>query len=462
MSVLYVRNKDGQFVAIPTINIEAPDSGGNAEDGFSPIATVTQTDSGAVISITDKNGRTTATITNGKDGADGQPGKDGADGAPGEKGDKGDKGDPGKQGIPGTAAQVRINPETQMWEYANEYDEQGNPVWISSDLKAVGEKGEKGDTGAPGADGAKGDKGDKGDTGATGAQGEPGKDGVNGKDGTSATHSWNGTVLTITSASGTSSADLKGAKGDKGDKGDSIKGDKGDTGATGATGPKPVKGVDYWTDADQEAIVQQVITALGTPVFGRVDTDNNIILTGELADGTYTIKYEDADGNMVEIGTLDNIEVPEIINWIPRSINSDKTEFVGANGEDGYKSNTRLNSTAVESTSNATGYCVTGFIPVKYGDVVWFKNIAFTPGVSDSGAYIWTYKSDFTKNGTAGAQSSQLTTTHFAFKPVEIYEDTGYIKSVTMADSTLEYAYIRISAKGIGADSVITVNQPIE
>lgn len=44
----------------------------DGEDGFSPIATVTQTDSGAVISITDKDGTTTATITNGKDGTDGK------------------------------------------------------------------------------------------------------------------------------------------------------------------------------------------------------------------------------------------------------------------------------------------------------------------------------------------------------------------------------------------------------
>ena len=80
------------------------------EDGFSPVASVTQTNSGAVITITDKGGTTTATVTNGKDGATGEK---------------------GEQGIPG-------------------------------------EKGEKGDTGAPGADGAKGDKGDKGDTGSPG------------------------------------------------------------------------------------------------------------------------------------------------------------------------------------------------------------------------------------------------------------------------------------------------------
>lgn len=49
--------------------------GGSGEDGFSPIATVEQTEDGAVISITDKNGNTEATIVNGKDGKDGKDGK---------------------------------------------------------------------------------------------------------------------------------------------------------------------------------------------------------------------------------------------------------------------------------------------------------------------------------------------------------------------------------------------------
>ena len=39
-------------------------------DGFSPVATVTQTASGATVSITDKNGTTTANISNGADGSD--------------------------------------------------------------------------------------------------------------------------------------------------------------------------------------------------------------------------------------------------------------------------------------------------------------------------------------------------------------------------------------------------------
>ena len=77
------------------------------QDGFSPIATVTQTEDGATISIQDANGTTTAKVSNGapgrqgdpgpqgEPGKDGAPGKDGQDGAPGAKGEKGETGDSG-------------------------------------------------------------------------------------------------------------------------------------------------------------------------------------------------------------------------------------------------------------------------------------------------------------------------------------------------------------------------------
>lgn len=70
------------------------------------------------------------------------------------------------------------------------------------------------------------------------------KEPAGGNDGISCTHSWNGTTLTVTSASGTSSANLKGEKGDKGDDGDD--------------GYTPVKGTDYWTEADKQEMVNEV------------------------------------------------------------------------------------------------------------------------------------------------------------------------------------------------------------
>lgn len=192
--------------------------GADGQDGYSPTATVTQTETGATITITDKNGTTTTNITNGKDG-------------------------------------------------------------------------------------------EKGDTGATG------------NDGVSATHSWNGTTLTITSASGTSSADLKGEKGEKGATGSdgkdgtdgvgissvtqtttsttdggtnvitvtktdgttstfSVKnGSKGSTGATGETGADgytPVKGTDYWTEADKEEIISELEESTVTLDKGYISLPNSV------------------------------------------------------------------------------------------------------------------------------------------------------------------------------------------
>lgn len=101
----------------------------------------------------------------------------------------------------------------------------------------AGPVGPQGPVGPEGADGTmtfedltpeqkaslKGDKGDKGDTGAAGPQGEPGP------------------------------------KGDKGDPG--PQGPQGLQGEPGTNGTTPVKGVDYWTAADQTSIINQLKTA---------------------------------------------------------------------------------------------------------------------------------------------------------------------------------------------------------
>lgn len=56
---------------------------------------------------------------------------------------------------------------------------------------------------------------------------------------------------------------IRGPKGDKGDKGDTgSTGPKGDKGDKGDAGPAPVRGTDYWTEADQNAIIDAVLNAL--------------------------------------------------------------------------------------------------------------------------------------------------------------------------------------------------------
>ena len=111
----------------------------------------------------------------------------------------------------------------------------------------------------------------------------------------------------------------------------------------GEDGYIPVKGTDYWTEADKASMIQDVIDALGgTPVFGVVDANNNIILTGNLADGTYTLKYEDADGNVTTIGTLNHSNAPEVTytNLFDPTTASINTRMSGSSSaskvQDGY------------------------------------------------------------------------------------------------------------------------------
>jgi hypothetical protein len=77
-------------------------------------------------------------------------------------------------------------------------------------------------------------------------------------------------------------------------------GGKGDTGAQGPRGPAYTL-----SETDKAEIVAAVIESLGgNPIFGYVDENNNIIVSGNLADGTYSVKYEMEDGSTVEIGDL--------------------------------------------------------------------------------------------------------------------------------------------------------------
>ena len=234
--------------------------------------------------------------------------------------------------------------------------------------------------------------------------------------------------------------------------------------------------MDYWTEADQEAVVQQVIAALGTPVFGRVDGDKNIILTGELADGVYTLTYEDAEGNATQIGTLTLKDEPAYTNILPLAINSDKTPFGGTNGELGYKTGYRLNSSGVESA--VSDWEVTGFIPITTQDVLYFKNIQIR-GNNQKHDYIGLYNASF----------SSLTSTQVISVFIEqtlknagsAPEDYGitldadnnlvsidFKKLSTTAYGSVSVAgwanvkYIRFSCFGITEESVITKNEPVE
>ena len=238
--------------------------------------------------------------------------------------------------------------------------------------------------------------------------------------------------------------------------------DNGDSKSVTGYTPLPEKGVDYYTAADLEAIVQQVIAALGTPVFGTVDADNNIILSGELANGAYTVKYEDADGNLIDIGALSMISY---INQIPISTDTDGSIFNGT----GYAVGKRLNSSgAVADVANPSApkaAILTGYIPVKKGDIVRFKNCYIdtnevssdTYGQNSWGVSWWFYNASKTAVGSVvwtAAASNNLYTA--------VVDSDGLVRQVTITGSDVGYVRITFAPEGDASQAIITVNQEID
>lgn len=115
-------------------------------------------------------------------------------------------GPPGEKGDPGDSAyQIALSTGFEGTE----------EEWIAS-LK--GPKGDTGETGLQGETGPKGETGPQGEPGVQGPKGDTGETGPQGEPG------------------------IQGPKGEQG-----IQGPKGDAGADGKT---PVRGADYWTEAD--------------------------------------------------------------------------------------------------------------------------------------------------------------------------------------------------------------------
>ena len=106
-------------------------------------------------------------------------------------------------------------------------------------------RGEKGDKGEPGADGAKGDPGETGPQGPTGPQGETGPQGPTGPQG--------------------------------------EKGPQGETGPQGPAGAAPVKGTDYFTEADKQEMAAAAAAQVSVPVSSVDGQTGAVSLAGTYA-----------------------------------------------------------------------------------------------------------------------------------------------------------------------------------
>lgn len=224
------------------------------------------------------------------------------------------------------------------------------------------------------------------------------------------------------------------------------------------------KGVDYWTDEDKAEITAQVqavcvaknqgsanvgkILVVGTDgnltladmpeggasgdVVGVLDEANNILLSGNLADGIYTLKYENADGTYTEIGTL---EVGEI--------EKPKTNFAGTLTV-GRLSNSAEGNISTDTQSGR----VTDFIAITKGDLIRVS------GYNLSSSIVGTVLMVFNSSKIKLANITELTEANTNYVTLQEQTDTGgTIEIISEAAS-----YLRFSGIPAGAEEDIIVN----
>lgn len=197
----------------------------------------------------------------------------------------------------------------------------------------------------------------------------------------------------------------------------------------------------------------------GGDVTGVLDEANNILLSGNLADGTYTLKYENADGTYTEIGTLEvsgvnEPETPTITNLLPLSVDTDGNDYVGThtNGGDGYEYGYRISkSSGAQSGSGSDAVCCTGFMPVTANDTIRIKEIELY-GTSQTWDNIVLY--DSLKNYIMG---QVISTDNSGF----VFSDGVWTITPNSFSSSTAISFFRFSCGSITDETIVTVNEEI-
>ena len=207
-----------------------------------------------------------------------------------------------------------------------------------------------------------------------------------------------------------------------------------------------------FTEADKAEIVGAVLDALsGEMVPGYVDSANNIIINN-LPDGSYTVKYEMADGSTIDIGALEvgssgpaytNLADPSSADWLA-----------------GHRLGT-------SSASASEGGLVTNYIPCKKGDVVRVKGLRIgILDISGGNSRCWQCASDKTiiDRGYVGTNGAFVSATGLLDSPEWTYIVGTTGDSSTYMENADNIAYIRFSGY-LGdmpaSEVVITVNEEI-
>jgi len=195
--------------------------------------------------------------------------------------------------------------------------------------------------------------------------------------------------------------------------------------------------------------IEMLAQEVAGDVVGYIGDNNEIVLSGSLAAGVYTIKYEMEDGTIIDIGKLSFGAI--YTNQIPLSVDADGSPY---NGGQGWKTGYRISISSGTEREQADYEC-TGFIKVNSNtSVIRLKNIEVVDG--DTTASIVGYDANFTKlegNGVA------------LYTMVDSTDENGVVTLKQLKNAThLGYStikYIRFCSPRIDDNSIVTVDEEI-
>ena len=185
-------------------------------------------------------------------------------------------------------------------------------IYFYNGSEYIAVQGEVGPQGPQGEKGEQGPQGEKGDTGEQGPQGEKGDTGEQGPQG------------------------IQGEKGDTGEQGpQGPQGESGQNGQDGQDGYTPVKGTDYWTEADIQEIVDEVLASMpAAEQLVYTNTTPTVNAHGGIAAGT----------------TFDNVPITDMLTkilypWVAPSVSASSTPNGGT-----YEKGNKQTVTSIKAT----------------------------------------------------------------------------------------------------------------
>lgn len=162
-------------------------------------------------------------------------------------------------------------------------------------------------------------------------------------------------------------------------------------------------------------------------------------------------QYVLPDGYVYRMG---EIFVPSATNQLYLATDQDNSLFNGC----GYQNNARIRSTL------EIGECdfsfITGYIPVKPGDTVYFSGNCFDPANSNAGVMNISFHNAEKKTV---AQEAMVNVTGNLFEVLET-NDEGYVTALRVRKEAVpeDLAYIRFTLLGSGYQQIISVNESLE